>query len=467
MISTPPLAEATSADTLPGARTGQGRHPRGVTILALTEAWERFSFYGMQALLMLYMVQALLPQRPAERVAGFAGFRATIEGLVGALPDAALASQITGLYAGLVYLTPILGGYLGDRWIGGRRMVLIGAGLMACGHFLLAFDVTFLIALALLVLGSGCLKGNIAVQVGRLYAPDDHRRDRGYLWFNFGINIGAFVGPLVCGGIGDKLGWHWGFAAAGIGMVIGMVIYAGNLRLLPSDPPRGRARPVDASSSLSREERRRLGAIIVVIMLLLTYNLPFGQTYNIFPLWISQAADLRVTSGFTLPIPWYMAADGFITVASTPLVLALWRRQAARGREPDEIGKVAVGCAMMAVGDLLFTALAATTPPHHLFWGWGFAYFAIVSTSYLFTMPVLLALVSRATPPRLVGTMMGLAYAGLFVANVGGGWLGRYYEPLGPPGFWGLQAAIASSGLLAALVLRRPLGSTLSVSRQG
>jgi len=447
-------AETKSAAAKPG------RHPPGVAVLALTEAWERFSFYGMQALLMLYMVQALLPRHPNERIAGFAGFRGAVETLTGPLTDAALASQITGLYAGLVYLTPILGGYLGDR-LGSRRLVLTGAGLMACGHLLLAVDATFLIAMGLLVLGSGCLKGNIAVQVGRLYAPDDTRRDRGYLWFNLGINIGAFAGPLICGGIGDKVGWHWGFATAGVGMLIGMAIYAGNLRLLAPDTPRGWRRDSAPTEPLSRDDWRRLGAVTAMIVLLLAYNLPFGQEYNVFPLWISQAADLRVTSGFTLPIPWYLAADGFITVASTPLVLALWRRQARRGSEPSEVGKVAIGCAMMALGDLLFALLSATTAPHHLFWAWGFLYFLIVSTSYLFTMPVLLALVSRATPPRLVGTMMGCAYAGLFVANVGGGWLGRFYESLGAVGFWTMQAGIACVGLVGALLLRRPICALL------
>src|SRR5579884_358472 len=221
-------------------------HPAGVAVLALTEAWERFSFYGMQALLMLYMVQELLPHRPDEHVAGFRPFRMALELVLGPLSPVALAAQITGLYAGLVYLTPLLGGYLGDR-LGRSKLVLTGAALMACGHLLLALNTTFLVAICLLVLGSGCLKGNIAAQVGSLYAADDHRRDRGYLWFNFGINIGAFAGPLICGGIGDRVGWHWGFGAAGVGMLIGLAIYAANLRLL---------RPATSSQTSLVEEAR-------------------------------------------------------------------------------------------------------------------------------------------------------------------------------------------------------------------
>lgn len=428
-------------------------------VLASTEAWERFSFYGMQSLLLLYMTQALLPGDAAARVVGFGAFRGTIEAVVGKLPDLAFASQVVGLYAGFVYVTPILGGYLGDHRVGARRMVLIGAGLMAGGHFLLAFDASFLVALALLVLGSGCLKGNIAAQVGRLYAPGDDRRDRAYLWFNFGINIGAFAGPLVCGGVGAKAGWHWGFFAAGVGMVVGIVLYAANLRLLPPDRARGRADGLPAPA-LSPDERRRIGAIMLVIVLLLTYNLPFGQAYTIFPQWISEAADLRVSAGFTLPVPWYLAADGLVTVASTPLVLALWRRQAAAGSEPGEIGKIAIGCVMMATGDLLLAGLSISPAPP-FFWGWGFLYFLIVSTSYLFTMPVLLALVSRAAPARVNATTMGLAYAGLFVSNVGGGWIGRFYLTLGPAAFWTMQAAIAALGATIATLVRRPLGAML------
>lgn len=438
------------------ASAGQQRHPRGLLVLAGTEMWERFSFYGMQALLVLYMAQALLPSHPEAHVWGFASFRGAIEAVVGRIGDQALASQIFGLYAGLVYLTPIFGGWIGDRWLGKRRTVVLGAALMATGHFLLAFDASFLIALGLLVLGSGCLKGNIAAQVGRLYAPEDERRDRAYLWFNLGINLGAFAGPLVCGTLGDKIGWHYGFATAGFGMLIGILIYLGGARHLPADQPR-RSADAEAAPLTPADGRRAIG-ILIAILLLLAFNLPFGQGYNIFPLWISEAADLHVWGGFTMPVPWYLASDGFITVAGTPIVLALWKRQAARGTEPGEITKIAIGCAMMALADLLLAIFSILSPrPHSLFFAWGFLYFLISSSSYLFTMPILLALVSRAAPPRLVATLMGVAYAGLFVANIGGGWLGRFYETNSHAAFWTGQATIAATGVVATLLLRRPL----------
>jgi proton-dependent oligopeptide transporter, POT family len=437
------------------------RHPRGLAFLALTEAWERFSFYGMQALLLLYMVTTLLPSQPERRVLGFAGFRAAVEAVTGPLSDQALASQIFGLYAGLVYLTPLAGGLIGDRLLGGRRTVLLGAALMAGGHFLLAFDATFLIALALLILGSGCLKGNIATQVGRLYAAGDARRDRAYLLFNFGINIGAFAGPLVCGTIGEARGAHLGFASAGLGMLIGILIYTAGWRQLPADRPRGGHRVREAGQA---GDGRRIAALLGLVLLTAFYNVPFGQGYNVFPLWVSAAADRHI-GGFEMPVAWYMASDGLVTVLTTPLVLALWKRQAAAGREPRVTGKIAIGCAMMAAADLLLALFSGLwREPHGLGLFWGFGYFLLSSSAYLFVMPVLLAAVSRAAPPRLAATLMGIAYAGLFVANLAAGWLARFYAPLGPMRFWILHAAIAAAGTLVALLFGRLLNAPLDTA---
>src|SRR5262245_14776910 len=175
-------------------------HPKGLFYLAFTEAWERFSYYGMTALLVLYMVNQLLLPGHVEHIAGFAGFRAAVESVVGPLSPQALASQIFGLYAGLVYFTPLLGGLIADRWIGQRNAVVLGAVSMSAGHIAMAFDQSFLLALLLLVTGSGLLKGNISSQVGALYPADDEaRRSHGFVVFSTAINIGAAAGSLVCG----------------------------------------------------------------------------------------------------------------------------------------------------------------------------------------------------------------------------------------------------------------------------
>ncbi|MET0270956.1 MAG: oligopeptide:H+ symporter, partial [Sphingomonas sp.] len=192
-------------------------HPRGLAYLAFAEAWERFSFYGMQTLLVLYMVGQLLRPGHVENVAGFPAFRAALEAAYGPLPPQALASAIFGLYAGLIYLTPIAGGLLADRLIGRTRTVTLGATLMVAGHFLMAFDASFLIALACLILGCGCFKGNIAAQVGGLYAAGDLRRADAFQIYYLGINAGVIVSPLICGTLGEVYGWHYGFGAAGVG----------------------------------------------------------------------------------------------------------------------------------------------------------------------------------------------------------------------------------------------------------
>src|SRR5262245_16953029 len=204
--------------------------------------WERFSYYGMRSLLVLYMVDHLLI-RPdvGQHVLGFTAIKTFIESLpwvraLGPLAAQPLSSQIYGLYTAFVYLTPFFGGMLADRVLGQRRTVILGAILMAIGHFLMASEQLFFLALFFLILGNGAFKPNISTQVGLLYRQGDSRRDGAFTIFYVGINLGAFFSPLVCGTLGQRVGWHWGFAAAGVGMVIGLVLYLVNQKLLVREP---------------------------------------------------------------------------------------------------------------------------------------------------------------------------------------------------------------------------------------
>jgi POT family proton-dependent oligopeptide transporter len=208
----------------PAARGEWFGHPRGLSFLFATEMWERFSYYGMRALLVLYMVEHLLKPAQAENVLGLTSFKSALEAVFGPLSIQPLASQIYGFYTGFVYLTPIFGGLLADRVLGQRRTVILGAALMAIGHFMMAFEHLFLFALCFLILGNGCFKPNISTQVGSLYPSGDRRRDRAFSIFYVGINLGAFFSPLVCGTLGEKVGWHYGFAAPGGGMTLGLFI---------------------------------------------------------------------------------------------------------------------------------------------------------------------------------------------------------------------------------------------------
>ena len=211
-------------------------HPAGLFILFFTEMWERFSYYGMRALLVLYMTSYLIkdPARAAS-IFGFDTLRHILETGFGPLETQPIAMQIYGLYTGFVYLSPFFGGILADKVWGQRKSVYIGGILMAIGHFLMASERCFLLALFFLILGNGCFKPNISSQVGNLYAPGDSRRDGAFTIFYMGINLGAFFSPLVCGTLGQKVGWDYGFGAAGVGMLAGLVIYHLGRHMIPHD----------------------------------------------------------------------------------------------------------------------------------------------------------------------------------------------------------------------------------------
>src|SRR5438132_4800849 len=182
------------------------------------------------------MVGQLLQPGHIEKIAGFAGFRAALETIYGGpLSVVALSSAIFGLYTGLVYLTPIAGGIIADRWLGRTRTITAGALSMALGHFLMAFDASFLIALACLLAGVGCFKGNLASQVGELYQAGDPRRADAFQIYYLAINAGVIVSPLIVGTLGERYGWHYGFGAAGVGMLIGLAIYGSGRRWPPAD----------------------------------------------------------------------------------------------------------------------------------------------------------------------------------------------------------------------------------------
>src|SRR4051812_25022174 len=241
-------------------------HPRGLSFLFATEMWERFSYYGMKALLVLYMVKYLLQPENAQTVLGFATLKSGLEFLFGPLDIQPLSSHIYGLYTGLVYLTPVLGGYLADRVFGQRRMVVIGASLMAVGHFMMAFEPLFLLALLVLILGNGAFKPNISTQVGSLYTRDDPRRDRAFSIFYLGINLGALLAPLVAGTLGEEVGWHYGFGAAGIGMTSGLAVYFYATRTLRPDVRSQVVANGSEAAPFGRDDWRAIGASIQLVL---------------------------------------------------------------------------------------------------------------------------------------------------------------------------------------------------------
>ena len=432
-------------------------HPRGLAYLAFTEAWERFSYYGMSALLVLYMVNQLLLPGHVEHVAGFASFRATIEGVFGPLSTQALASQIFGLYSGFVYFTPVFGGWLGDRF-GQRNAVIVGALSMSGGHLAMAFDQSFLLALLLLIIGSGLLKGNISAQVGSVYPPEDEeRRARGFAIFSTGINFGAVVGPLLCGFLGERYGWHIGFGAAALFMLGALATYLSGYRYLPARVER-KARPV--SAPLTPNDRRTIAALIAAMAITIFPHIAYYQLANVLPVWLEQQANMNA-GGFQVPIPWYQSIDPLFSIIALPLLFALWQWQ-ARGRhaEPSELLKIATGSFICGGANLILVAAIALSPGRVL-WIWPFLYCAVQGIGFMYFWPPLLSLVSRAAPPKVNATMMGSCFLVLFVANNLIGWIGTFYEQMSPLGFWLLHAGIGATGGVFAILFGRTLGRIL------
>jgi POT family proton-dependent oligopeptide transporter len=446
---------ATAAD-----RTFLG-HPRGLAYLAFTEAWERFSFYGMSGLLLLYMVQSLLLPGNAAGVIGLAALRSGIERIAGPLSDQAFASQIYGLYSGLVYFTPVFGGMLADRLLRQRRTVMLGAVLMSAGHLLMAVDAGFLVALVLLIVGCGCLKGNISAQVGHLYPLEEEgRRTRAFAIFSAAINVGGIAGPLVCGITAQVWGWHVGFGVAGILMLAGLATYVAGWRYLP--PDRLRSRSDAPPPRLNGQDWRVIAALLIVALIAILPATAYYQETNSVLLFIDASVDSGLF-GWTVPTATYMSLDGIFCILVVPPLVALWRWQGSRGREPGDMAKIAIGYAITALGNLLMMVPAGVAQDGgRVSAGWPILLFALNALGFMFYWPTLLAMFSRAAPAAVNGTMMGLLFFSTFLGNLLVGILGALWERMPHAEFFALHAALAFVPCLLMLLVARPVGRILA-----
>ncbi|MDP8223329.1 MAG: peptide MFS transporter [Candidatus Lernaella stagnicola] len=311
-------------------------HPKGLYLLFLVEMWERFSYYGMRALLVLYMTKSLLFS--TEK-----------------------AGTIYGWYTGFVYLTPLLGGYIADRYWGARKCITIGAILMALGHFAMAFETLpfFYSALLLLIFGNGFFKPNISTTVGRLYKENDPRRDGGFTIFYMGINLGALFSPLVCGTLGEKLGWHFGFSAAGVGMVFGLLLYLwGQKKLLGNAGMVPEAKPsADLSKKavpLTTEEKHRIAVIFILAFFVIFFWASFEQAGSSLTLFADRSTDRNIDFlGWEFPTSWFQAVNPFFILLLAPIFSALWTRLGRRSKDPSIPLKMALGLAILTFGMVL------------------------------------------------------------------------------------------------------------------
>ena len=438
-------------------------HPKGLSVLFATEMWERFSYFGMASLLVLYMVKYLLLPGQVDAVLGYRAVKAALESLFGPLDVQPLASQIFGFYTGLAYLTPILGGALADRVLGQRTTAIIGALLMAIGHFLMAFEALLFVALGFLILGIGAFKPNVSTQVGSLYGSGDPRRLRAYSIYYVGINIGAFLAPLVAGTLGGEVGWHYGFAAAGVGMLVGTAIYVGGMRWLPPDELHRTRAAHTQTEPFSTAEWRAIVGLLCVFVLVAFFWATYDQQGNTLLLWCEDYTERSINLGFwkgEIPTTWFLALNPLMIFVFTPILLKLWSVERQIGAELSTISKLALGFLCVALGNLMMAAAAWDLAPAAKASPWWLVgYFTIVTVGELHLAPVGLALISRLAPARVLSLMMGLWLAATFPGDVLGGWLGGFWSTMEKSNFFLMIGAIAGAAGLAVFALNPTLRS--------
>ena len=480
-------------------------HPPGLRVLFFTEMWERFSYYGMRALLVLYLVNAI--DYPREK---------------------ALALYAT--YTGLVYLSPLIGGYIADKWLGTRRAVAIGAIVMALGHFAMVFPSLLIIGLGLLITGNGFFKPNISSTVGTLYADGDARRDGGFTIFYMGINLGAFFSPLVCGTLGEKVGWHWGFAAAGIGMVVGLLILIyGQDRLGYAGLPKGREasgqtwlnktdwqliilisffclcavvltvniwpwitliwvklnlmwqtflilflvgllvsfpKLVDrikmiltglptsnqVKVSLTKQEIHRIIAIVIMAIFVIFFWMGFEQAGGSMNLFADKLTDRRLF-GWEIPASYFQSINPLVIILLAPVFSLMWIRL-DRSRfalsliVKQALGMIILGCGfvVLAIAQERADVLGTVGPI------WLVTVYVLHTLGELCLSPIGLSMVSKLAPSQLISILMGLWFTAMALANYLAGTLEAILSGSGIPLYWFLVASSVGAGVLLLLI---------------
>lgn len=459
--------------------------PKGLFLLFFVEMWERFSYYGMRALLVLYMVKYLM-------------FSTEKSG------------QVYGWYTGMVYMTPLIGGYIADRYLGQRKCIVIGAVLMALGHFAMAFQSLpfFFGAMILLIVGNGFFKPNISTVVGNLYEPEDTRRDAGFTIFYMGINLGALFSPLVCGTLGEKIGWHWGFGAAGVGMLLGLAMYLwGNKALLgdtcskPAKPSHNYLVPAGMiaallvflvgsslqfggyelpslkwiygiiallvligfaysyasnteQSTLTKVEKQRVAVIFIMVFFAIFFWSAFEQAGSSLTLFADNETNRAISlfgRSWTFPASWFQSVNPLFIILLAPFFSKMWTSLAETGHEPPSPVKFAAGLGLLAVGFMVMIAAAAAYQQHgpvSIIWLFGAYFFHTLGELCL--SPVGLSLVTKLAPVQFGSLLMGVWLLSSFAANFVGGYFAGNYDQMNHVTFYMIPTA---TGLGSALLL--------------
>ena len=423
-------------------------HPKGLGYLAVVEGCERFSYYSMQTLLTLYMVNYLLLPGRLENVVGLEWLRVNhYDGLSGQ----PLSSAIFGDYTSLVYLTPIIGGIIADRFIGRRAALIAGGAIMALGHFLMAFEHMFVFALLALIVGVGLFKGNIASQVGALYKESDLRRAMAFQIFYIAINVSVIVAPLISGTLGEKVGWHWGFGCAGVVMVGGLLLFLAGQKYLPDNAPPAKGQPRE---KMGQGDWPRVIALMLLVPAMAIGLLTNQQIFNAYLVWADQQFQLTFF-GMTIPTSWMITIDATLSFSMLVAVAAFWKWKADKtGTEPDELGKMIIGSFFTIAGGLCLYMAALTQGSAKIGLFWPVMFHLLNSIGFAHILPVSLALFSKIAPRAINATVIGIYYLAFFLANKIVGYVGEWFSSMPTTTFWLIHVASAVVGLVAFVIFK-------------
>eukprot|EP00898_Chlorokybus_atmophyticus_P008879 jgi/Chlat1/8993/Chrsp94S08340 len=461
-------------------------HPVGLYVLFATEMWERFSYYGMRALLVLFLTSDRFHSGQTgvwgfSALAWFCGYPEGGGGENGKANTEALASRIYGLYTALVYLTPLAGGVLADRYFGLRRMIVFGGAVMALGHFLMAIPSCLLLALLCLIMGEGAFKPNVSTELGLLYPPGDSRVDAAYSIFYVGINVGAFLSPLVCGALRKAYGFHAGFTAAGVGMIVSVAVYTFGRRFLPpssqgvtrvcaKESPAAEAADASEKQGLLlsgkaldsphvneyndrrlwrevKQHRRLLAAVAAVNALNVVFWAVYEQQGNSITLYTDQDIDRHIF-GWEMPTEWTQSLNPLMIIAFTPVLTTFWKWQARRGLEPSDVAKMGAGSILLCVAYIVLFGSALNGLDSLM---WLVLYTALLTVGELYLSPIGLALIARVAPAGMASLLMGTWCLNNFFGNYLAGLAGSLYPHMSHASFFALLSMLA--GCNGALLL--------------
>ncbi|WP_286886091.1 peptide MFS transporter [Aneurinibacillus sp. UBA3580] len=456
--------EAVSKMQHPDVQQQSKKHPPGLYLLFFTELWERFSYYGMRGILVLYLTTSL--------VSGGLGF------------DEGFALSLYGFFTGAVYFTPILGGYLSDRFLGRRLAITIGGITMAIGNFVLFADQSkwsLYLGLLLLIVGNGFFKPNISTLVGELYGPNDGRKDAAFTIFYMGINVGALFAPLVCGYLAEdyfrttvngvvQYGFKYGFLAASIGMIIGQILfnllgnrYLGDIGKKPTGKPAAAAKNQKATNApLTKKEKQRTAVIFILTAFVIFFWAGFEQAGSSLTLYTDKFID-RSVGGWLVPTSWFQSLNPLFIILLAPIISMLWVKLSQREQGDMKVPtKMALGMILLGLGYMVLLIAVMQTGSDESA-GYKANLLFIVFTYLLHTLgelflsPIGLSMVSKIAPVKLVSLLMGVWLSGTGVANILGGQLAATTESLGYFEVFGIIGGLAIGLGLILLLLSRKL----------